>query len=200
MWVRFMNEIEKNKIDENVEKVQSRVERRENGYVNTDSLVNVVSELTDTSISFDYISFSRLSKNVGEVQDLGDFGAMMLVTKGNDGKRKANIYLNSDKEVKFRRFSLAHELGHLMNEQFDNPKAKYVVSTHIQYNLTSLPDSTCEDPFFNKEQLANIFALKVLIPGDELHRLVKQNVDLETIGRRFGVDVDAVYSRLQLGT
>lgn len=161
-----MNEQIRKDIRKKSEQVISKLNYNNDGMVSTDSIIKAVSKMTNTDISFSYASFENL-----KVPSASNIGAMMCVQKRkNKGSREtATIILNSDKSVKFRRFSLVHELGHLVNQNFTTSTdgKEYTLSAHIQYNIFSFTDEQCAaDPLIESEQQANIFALHVLMPSE----------------------------------
>ena len=195
----FMDEKIRNSIREKSKNVISKLNYNDDGMVSTDSIIKAVSEETNTDISFSYASFENL-----KVPSAFDIGAMMCVQNEKEGenRRKAAIILNSDKSVKFRRFSLAHELGHLINNNYtisDDDK-EYTLSAHIQYDIFSFTDEQCnKDPVIESEQRANIFALHVLMPSEAFKARVLSSDSFSEVADYFGVDEDAVRSRALLG-
>lgn len=195
----FMNEEVRKEIRGKSEKIISKLNYNNDGMVSTDSIIKAVSEETNTDISFSYASFEKLKVPSGF-----DIGAMMCVQneKDSNGRRKATIILNSDKPVKFRRFSLVHELGHLVNDKYTISKdgKVYTLSAHIQYNIFSFTDEQCAaDRVIESEQQANIFALHVLMPSKAFKAQVLSSDSFSEVADYFGVDEDAVRSRALLG-
>lgn len=184
-------------IDQKANAVISRIHYNGEGLVSTDRIIQAVSEITDTDISFSYASFSELN-----VPNGNDVGAMMQVRKASNGRKQtANIILNSDKDLKFRRFSLIHELGHLINKNYTiEEDDEYTLSAHIQYNVTSFSENQCkQNPVIESEERANIFALKVLMPTEAFIDQVLNKNSFLAIADFFGVSEDAVRSRALLG-
>lgn len=193
----FMNKDIIAEIDEKVSSVISLIHYDGMGMVSTDSILNAVKTVTQSDISFSYASFSEIN-----VPNCDDIGAMMCVRKDCNGKKQvAEIILNSDKDVKFRRFSLIHELGHLVNGKYtiEDTDNEYTLSAHIRYDITSFSEKDCEDPMIMREECANIFALKVLMPRDAFIRQVLDSGSFVEISDFFGVSEDAVKSRALLG-
>ncbi len=105
------------KVDQKVDLIIPHLRYTESGFVDTKSLINSVSQEAGVKISFRDAAFSSIR------EEIKDFGAMMCVTNRN-GQETADIIVNSEKDVIFRRFSLAHELGHLMVDGMHSPKLK----------------------------------------------------------------------------
>lgn len=186
-------------IDRAVDAVISKLDYRVEGYVDTDSIIRAVSELTNTKISFGYASFSKF-----KIPSVSDYGAIMCVTKadGSSGQQTAQIVLNQDKDLKFRRFSLVHELGHLATGKYnvEETSNRYMLCAHIQYNITAIPEEEYENkPFLEAEEIANIFALKVLMPTKIFAQRMFELKNISEVADCFGVTEDAVCSRSLLG-
>lgn len=133
------------------------------------------------------------------------YGAMML-TEVADGKTdkpsKVTIVLNSDNDAVFQRFSLLHELGHLItfdeSEEIDSDN--YIISTHINYNVMSIsPEQYNQSDYLLKEQIANIFALRVLMPSSQFYKKMEEFNDISEVANFFGLTNDAVISRMMIG-
>lgn len=158
--------------------------------VSTDAVISAIEKEHNLKINVYGMDFSDMSG------DLGEYGAIME-TEGQN----VNIYLNTEKEPMFQRFSLAHELGHLVCEKIFNTSGKrnVVLSTHIDYKITSYPeeDYTSSDDLL-KEQAANVFALKLLMPEKQLKAVANKYKISSIIGEYFGVSKDAVNSALTL--
>ena len=193
----FMNEEITAKINKNVNAVISLIHYDGMGMVSTDSILSAVRAITDSDISFSYASFSEIN-----VPNCNDIGAMMCVYKGGDAqKQTAEIILNKDKDAKFRRFSLIHELGHLVNGKYtvEDVDNEYTLSAHINYKITSFSEEDCKDPIIEREECANIFALKVLMPWNTFIKKFLDSRSFTEVSDFFGVSEDAVKSRALLG-
>lgn len=167
------------------------------GFIKTEQIISTVSDLLSVPTRIDcfYTSFSK-----SKIDD--DYGAMMCVIKDGEQGQVATIVVNSDKDIRFQRFSLIHELGHLITGHYtatDNEN-RYTVSTHIKYDITSIKEEDCkESKILKNEQIANIFALKVLMPYETFMQQLFEHDDFQSIADFFGVTKDAVRSRFLLG-
>lgn len=172
------------------------------GLVKTDEIISAVEEIlrserdTPTDIECFYTSFSNEEIN-------SDYGAMMCVLKNSEcTKQRATIIVNSDKDIRFQRFSLIHELGHLITNCYTatDKENRFTISAHIKYNITSISLEDCEkDKALKNEQIANIFALKVLMPFKAFSNQLFKHDEFQSIADFFGVTKDAVRSRVLLG-
>ena len=80
-----------------------------------------------------------------------------------------------------------------------NRKCRLLV--HVDMNIDSTSEEyldNTEYDFMIKEQAANIFALLVLIPFQTVLEQMRKNDSIEEISRFFGVDYEAIVSRIAL--
>ena len=181
--------------------VLERIGYNKNEMISTSAVIYAVEQLLNVDVKFTDFNFRNLSKN--SKVDFGDYGAAMCVS-GLEGKRKAIILLNERETPEMKRFSLVHELGHLMTQE-SLKTGSFQVSTHIDMDITSIPDEILDEQsnkFLIDEQIANIFALLVLIPYDmlcyELEEVAKKKKSLEEVADFFGVEISALFSRLKI--
>jgi len=174
--------------------------KRKDGFANLTDLVNVVKDVSGFGkITVSSADFSEI-KNSNDV--ISNAGAM-LSTVEKDGKKEAFILLNSKKSAPIQRFSVAHELGHLVtnvpNYVYETPNdSKYTLSTLINPDITYISEDKCKDDKYNlAEQAANIFALMVLIP-DKIKVTTMLDNDVEDLMEKYGVVKEAIYSRMIL--
>lgn len=168
-------------------------------------------QMIDTSVILDYVrahycpeielfsrSFAGLSTSYASACDCG---AMMRIDFQNH-PRAAIIVLNSDMPPAFQRFCLMQQIGHLVTIPSDaklNPD-NYNVSTHINYDLTKISAEELENNYFlMREQVANIFALRVLMPGKQFYQKMRELDSVWVAAEFFGVTEDAVISRMMIG-
>lgn len=167
----------------------------------TDSVIDAVKHLLQIDIKFTDYDFSMLSKRPN--MDFSNYGAAMCVHEINN-HRQAIILLNKKETPQMKRFSLVHELGHLMAQK-DMGLNKYFISTHIDMDITSIPEDILNqqnNKFLLDEQVANIFALLVLIPYNMLQKEIEsvkaKKKTWEETADFFGVEISALFSRLEL--
>ncbi|MBE6534811.1 MAG: ImmA/IrrE family metallo-endopeptidase [Ruminococcaceae bacterium] len=186
---------------EKADEVLARIGYKRQEMISTSTVINAVEEMLGVDVKFTDFDFKKLSKNCKV--DFDDYGAAMCVS-GDEGARKAVILLNERETPEMKRFSLVHELGHLMTQNYVN-NGGYQVSTHIDMDITSIPDEILDqqsNKFLIDEQVANIFALLVLIPYDmlctALGEVAKKKKTIEEVADFFGVEISALFSRLKL--
>ena len=131
------------------------------------------------------------------------FGAMLSTSTNENGDKIAHLIVNSDYSADMQRFSVVHELGHLITEVpnfvYETPDdGKFTVSAHVNPDITYISEEKCKkNKYLIAEQIANIFALLVLIPKDIKIRDIVDN-GLSVLTKRYGVTEDAIYSRMLL--
>ena len=186
---------------EKADEVLARIGYKRQEMISTSTVINAVEEMLGVDVKFTDFDFKKLSKNCKV--DFDDYGAAMCVS-GDEGARKAVVLLNERETPEMKRFSLVHELGHLMTQNYVN-NGGYQVSTHIDMDITSIPDEILDqqsNKFLIDEQVANIFALLVLIPYDmlctALGEVAKKKKTIEEVADFFGVEISALFSRLKL--
>ncbi len=188
------------KSTEVLEKVKKHPKYRPDSMIETSIVLDCIKEHYCNNIAVTSLSFSNIDIKK-------PYGAMMLshFSEAEDGTRvpeKAVIALNADNDAIFQRFSLLHELGHLIiNDAAEfNAHDKYVLSTHIDYKITSITKECYDsDKYLLKEQLANIFALRVLMPSEQFYNVTQKFNDISKVSEFFGVTDDAVMSRMMIG-
>lgn len=177
-----------------------RYNKEKDELIPTNEIIRAVEKKMNVEVKFATYDFKKLvDKNIPQSLNVGKCGAAMCVSQ-NNGKSTAAILLNERENARKQRFSLVHELGHLML-QGTVCNDGFRVSTHIDMDLTSIPTEILEEQdnnFLLQEQQANIFALLVLMPGDMFERVKEEKDSISEIARVFGVEKDAVYSRFIL--
>lgn len=168
----------------------------DNKMVRTADIVSCVEKELDIDVKFKNQNFSIIKDMENNAGRFSNYGAAMCVKQDND-KKTAFVLLNDKETPEMKRFSLVHELGHLMLDSniFDG---KYKICTHIDMDILSIPDKILEKreyEFLVDEQAANIFALVVLLPYAGFKKAIDRE-DIQTIANRYGVNTNAVISRL----
>ena len=117
-----------------------------------------------------------------------------------DGKDSFVICISEARPINRKRFSIAHELGHLFLHM------GYLIRPEIWEKEDEYKDSVYYRYGYNKEELeANEFAGAFLMPKKEFKVIAKQYLnnsyyDLEAIAKKFNVSTEAVKIRgRQLG-
>lgn len=182
----------------------------EDDFVPLDTIIECVQEIAEYSeIEVSRRAFSKILNVDGNSgQQPSGMGAMLSTSTKFDelsGKtlKSALLVLNTDFPAEKQRFSLVHELGHLItgnpNFQYEtSDDGKFTISTHIHSDITYITDEECEkDEYLVAEQTANIFALLVLIRKNlKIKDLTENGIRLLT--QRYGVTEDALFSRMLL--
>lgn len=182
----------------------------EDDFAPLDTIIECVQEIAGYSeIEVSRRAFSRIlnTDNSGEPQPSG-MGAMLSTSTKFDepsGKtlKSALLVLNTDFPAEKQRFSLVHELGHLItgntNFHYETPNdGKFTISTHIHSDITYITEEECEkDEYLVAEQTANIFALLVLIRKNLRIRDLTEN-GIRALTQKYGVTEDALFSRMLL--
>lgn len=162
--------------------------------IRTSSVIDTVEEILNLDVKFSDYDFKKFNN---KKLDFSNYGAAMAVFK-NDEATSVSILLNERESPKMKRFSLVHELGHLMTN-YEECAKDFQISTHIDMDITSIPNEVLNDnEFLIKEQVANIFALLVLIPFEMLIDATKRFGSLNEVSDFLGVENSAVISRLRL--
>lgn len=128
-------------------------------------------------------------------------GAMMRVDFDTTPKA-ATIILNSVMPGTFQRFSLMQQIGHLVTIPPDSrlDPNSFHISTQINYDLWRINEEELEnDCYMLREQIANIFALRVLMPNKQFFRVMRELGNTQAVAAFFGLTEDAVISRMMIG-
>lgn len=96
------------------------------------------------------------------------------------------IFLNRSDSGNRRRFSCAHELGHLMSRAGQDEYA------FVDYRGPMAGQGTDDDEIF-----ANQFAAALLMPEGAVHQLKDNHSTVGTLAAEFGVSLEAMGWRLQ---
>ena len=126
----------------------------------------------------------------------------MMRIEADGTPKAAYIVVNSDMPATYQRFCLFQQIGHLVTLPLDIPvdPQSYHVCTHINYDLTSISEKELENDYYLKrEQVANVFALRVLMPGSQFYWKLRELDSVMEVARFFGLTTDAVISRMMIG-
>lgn len=184
-------------------------------YERSDEVVQGVSydpdRMIDTSRILEYVrreyfrevevyttSFGRIQTGSGPLR-----GCAAMTRADLDSKpRAARVVLNSDMPLPFQRFALIHQIGHLLTLPPDarlDPD-NYYVSAHISEDLTRITREDMSGSYYLlREQTANIFALRVLMPSEQFYRAMRRLGSIQSAASFFGLSEDAVISRMMIG-
>ena len=119
-----------------------------------------------------------------------------------EAPKSAYIVVNSDMPATYQRFCLFQQIGHLATLPPDVPvdPQSYHVCTHIDYDLTSISEKELDNDYYlMREQVANVFALRVLMPDSQFYWKLRELDSVLAAARFFGLTIDAVISRMMIG-
>ena len=112
------------------------------------------------------------------------------VTKRN---KIGSIFVNHEDSSTRKRFTIAHELGHLVMHMNDNEDGEYIDNID---NFRSTVNDTAWSEDKRKEWEANLFAAALLMHEDLVRREWKRTKDLSQLAWRFQVSESAMAIRL----
>ena len=201
---------------EKAKDVLSRINYDGTDMVKSSDVIKAVSEMTGMQIRLIVVDFKKFKSNK-RFHITEYYAALQLYkTKECNG---VGIFVNSTRDPKMQRFALVHALGRIATGMLDDvpvigtdPELKELsgkkasgkcrLLVHIDMDIDSISEEyldNTEYDFMIKEQAANIFALLVLIPPQTVLEQMQKNDSIEEISRFFGVDDEAVISRVELG-
>lgn len=195
----FMKSEQIKLVREKAAAVLKEIDYQRGKMISTTAILKAVEKLTGIDVKIKEFDFSKLAEISKDNERFARYGAAMYVSpEGVD--REARVLLNSKETLEMQRFSLVHELGHLMMNTLTPVDKKYLFSTHIDMDITNISDEELKDnDFLVGEQMANAFALIVLIPYESLLTTMKKYDSLEEVAKIFGVEKNALLSRILIG-
>ncbi|MDI3194261.1 ImmA/IrrE family metallo-endopeptidase [Pseudarthrobacter sp. AL07] len=102
------------------------------------------------------------------------------------GKERPEITINSSEHIHRRRFTCAHEIGHILDPRIDK---------NTEHGFMDHRDSLSSAGTDPREVFANAFAATLLMPSDEIEWLAEE-LDLYGLAKKFRVSTDAMSNRL----
>ncbi|MGE4234548.1 MAG: ImmA/IrrE family metallo-endopeptidase [Bacteriovoracia bacterium] len=112
------------------------------------------------------------------------------------GPEKTVILINQNHSETRQRFSLAHELGHFLLHNKENPF--FVDSVQIEWRRENFQYND-----FTQEVEANVFAASILMPEKRIYKYIRNNdlfwfneTDIKTLAKTFNVSLTAMRIRL----
>lgn len=182
--------VEYTKIENCIKEIQKCYKLHE--FLSTNRFIKIVEKIS----GYDEINVSFLDFSLINAQN-----AQAMLSIENTPKKIAKIVVNTAQSVKMQRFSTIHELGHLLVQptgyEYEIPDdKKYTLSTHISDDITWITKEQCQNNNYLKaEQMANIFAILVLVPEEiSIKKLTKQ----KKLVSKYGATIETLYSRLIL--
>lgn len=112
------------------------------------------------------------------------------------GKDKGAMVINKHHSTTRQRFSIAHEIGHALLHQ--DLRDEFVDKIHYR--------KTLEEPIIQQEETeANVFAASLLMPKEEIGRIVEEaeliifdDETIQNLADYFGVSIQAMTIRLNI--
>lgn len=166
--------------------------------VETAEILDYVKKQYCPSIEMYACSFAKFAE---ETDPINESGAMMRIDFQGQA-HTVSIVLNSDMSPTFQRFALVQQIGHLVtlppDAQIDPDN--YNVSTRISYDLMNVNAKDVENDYYlMREQVANVFALRVLMPSEQFYRKIRELGTVTAVAKFFKLTEDAVISRMMIG-
>lgn len=121
----------------------------------------------------------------GDLSDIGNNISGAILYEDEKDKKNPTIYINSENSITRRRFTLAHELGHLF---LHNGK---------KLRIDNLNYSGDDSKTISEETEANYFAASLLMPKDDLLDKIDEGYTIQEIAEYFGVSEAAVRNRIK---
>lgn len=109
-----------------------------------------------------------------------------LVIEINDSNYQYLIGININKHFNHRRFTIAHELGHII--------LNHLKKQQIMCEIGLLNNKNKKIDDFERE--ANIFASELLVPTDKLKTFLNYNYSEKSLARFFQVSTEVIKYRL----
>ena len=119
------------------------------------------------------------------MSDIGNNISGAILYEDEKDKKNPTIYINSENPTTRRRFTLAHELGHLF---LHNGK---------KLRIDNLNYSGDDSKTISEETEANYFAASLLMPKDDLLDKIDEGYTIQEIAEYFGVSEAAVRNRIK---
>ena len=163
------------------------------GMVQTDDVVKYVGNESRNEINVFVADFAPLGKPIDECGALTAVRKMPSATE----KGKIDIYLNDKYPTQRKRFSLVHELGHILTKKNNFSEGRAFASAHMKFDVVSLDENSIEgNTALENEQIANVFALSILVPKKEMLKYGSNESDV--LCDVLGVTEDVVDTRFKL--
>jgi len=160
----------------------------------------LLNELGITSFPFDLINLAKeISASIMFSKELPEKISGYLLPFSN-GKSNFLIGVNEDKTPGHRRFTIAHEIGHIVNGDY-RYEAILLDTLELDTSETErrpfMQHPFMQHPFMPRERLANVFATELLMPSYMVKRYyVEGEKDVNLFCERFGVSFTAMKIRL----
>jgi len=131
------------------------------------------------------VRLTDVTNELGAVKYESDLGPLLSGIVSKEPKQQPIIVLHADQSPERRRFTWAHELGHIVDRSIVSNRDEYSFSDGrgVDYNL--------------HEFFADEFAGALLMPAEEILRMQKEGYTRGQMAIEFGVSVSALETRLR---
>ena len=166
--------------------------------IDTDLILEHVRRTCCPVIELYVVSFTKLRSGIIPAHGCG------AITRIDFDRKlwSAIIALNSDMPAPVQRFSLMQQIGRLVTLPPDahlDPDI-FHVSADIHFDLLGITEEELAGSrYFLQEQIANIFALRVLMPSEQFFQVMRRMGNTQTAAAFFGVTEEAVVARMMIG-
>ncbi len=169
-----------------------------NEYVWTDDIIEAIKASTHfINIIVLRQSFSQTMQSEYH-QSFSLLNTQMQFDENGRQEWSATILLNTDYDVVLQRFALVQALGQLATGNYDfMDKAQYQASNYVNADIGKLLNKTHKSNAIWAEELANIFAVLVLVP-EKIKIDTLKETEIEILAKKYGVPIEAIYSKLIL--
>lgn len=169
-----------------------------NRMIDTDLILGHVRRTCCPIVELYIVSFTKIQSGIIPAYGCGAITRIEF----DAGLKSAIIALNSDMPAQIQRFSLMQQIGRLVTLPQDahlDPDI-FHVRADINYDLLGIKgEELAGSRYFLLEQIANIFALRVLMPSEQFFRVIRRLRDIQTAAVFFGVLEEAVIARMMIG-
>lgn len=131
------------------------------------------------------VRLTEITSDVGATKYESDLGPKLSGVVSKEASESAIIVVHSGHSTARRRFTWAHELGHVVE--------RAAIAKDEDYSFSDLYRGGDYDLH---EFFADEFAGSLLMPADEIARMQRDNATVGQMAQFFGVSVDAVEKRV----
>lgn len=176
----------------------NKILKSKNEYVWTDDIIETIKAYTN------FIDIIVLRQSFSQTMETKYHQSFSLINTqmqlDEQGKEEwsATILLNTDYEVVIQRFALVQALGQLATGNYDfMDNTQYQASNYVDADIGKLLNKTHKSNAIWAEELANIFAVLVLVP-EKIKIDTLKETEVEILAKKYGVPIEAIYSKLIL--
>lgn len=146
---------------------------------------DLLSEAWDKKIPIDPVKIAKMYGIPVYIMDFDDKETSGVLEWHNDAPR---ILVNRNDSLPRKRFTVAHELGHLFRGHLQSDEDHQIIDDQRIFRSGS---------WDKREQQANTFAANLLMPSEALKAMVLQGYKFVELAKKFGVSEQAMFLRLQ---